>query len=395
MIAKLPIISSPATAADIAAAAGRMRDRAVTGLFAAELARYTGLAYGAAMNSGIACYYRILEALKERYGRTEVVLPAYTAGSLVVAIRKAGLKPVLCDISLGDFNADVNDLAGRISEKTLAVTCVHMFGIGMEGIARVKAELPPSTVLIEDCCQSMGTSIGGRLTGAFGDISFFSFNRGKNLALSGGGYLATGSSLLAKAVEAWAATGRLPAKAGVADAVKSVAFLAAAEPHLYGALFGVASRFKENAPPADIETGALSTFQAALGLALMERREAIFSCRRRNGAALAEGLQEVKGILLPVVPVSVSCVYNRFPVVFEDAAMRTRAETLLWRAGIETSRMYLRPLHHMFDLGYRESDFPHARYVAQRLLTLPVHAAVSAGHIATMIGTIRSALRAV
>ena len=81
------------------------------------------------MNSGISAFYIALLALKKRSHRTEVVLPAYTAPSLVVAVNKAGLKPVLCDISLEDFNMDTDALLKMISSETLCVVCVHMFGM--------------------------------------------------------------------------------------------------------------------------------------------------------------------------------------------------------------------------------------------------------------------------
>jgi dTDP-4-amino-4,6-dideoxygalactose transaminase len=55
--------------------------------------------------------------------------------------------------------------------------------------------------------------------------------------------------------------------------------------------------------------------------------------------------------------------------------------------------MYLRPLHHMFDLGYAKEDFPNACYVAQRLLALPVHPSVSREELLRAVDIIRGATR--
>lgn len=393
MIAKLPIISSPLAPHDIRRALKRAFDRTVQDEFSAELRRSTGLRHIYTAGSGIACFYLILKALKERYGKTEVILPAYTAGSLVVAVRKAKLTPVLVDISLADFNADINAMSGVISKDTLALTCVHMFGIGMDSVDRLRGLLPPGTVLIEDCCQSMGSTIRGQATGSYGDISFFSFNRGKNVPLSGGGCIATNAEVLAGALAGQTAEDRRPPGSGIGDALRSAACVAASDPRVYGALFPLAARFKETAPPDDISIGRMTNVQAALGLFLMRRKEELFRRRHENGAALIRGLQEVKGVFIPVTPPENRAVYNRLPVVFEDAAMRTEAERVLWRRGVETSRMYIRPLHHMFDLGYPESAFPHACYVAQRLLTLPTHPNMTNGHIDTIVGAVRDVLR--
>ena len=70
---------------------------------AAFMAVSSGNRFVYPLNSGLAAFYLILSCLKSRSERKEVVIPAYTAGSLVVAIKKAGLKPVLCDISLDEL----------------------------------------------------------------------------------------------------------------------------------------------------------------------------------------------------------------------------------------------------------------------------------------------------
>lgn len=392
MISKLPIISSPATPEEIAFAAKRVFDGRVISEFASILRGYTGSKYSETTSSGIAAYYLILSALKKRYHKTEVVLPAYTAGSLVVAARKAGLKTILCDISLADFNVDTNEIANVLSNRTLAVNCVHMFGIGVEGVERIRQILPPATVLVEDCAQSMGSKIDGRLTGTFGDISFFSFNRGKNLPLSGGGAVTTNSELLAGALKGLSAGSIPPGGMGISDLIKSLALCASSYPAVYGALYPVIAGFKETLPPDDVVVGNMSNFQASMGLSLMKRSAEIFSRRRENGNALIRGLKDLKGVMVPVISTGSSPVFNRLPILFEEAHMLQRAERMLRDRGIETSRMYIRPLHHMFDLGYGEKEFPHACYAAQRLLTMPTHPAVTQGHIDIMVNTVRDAL---
>ena len=162
---------------------------------------------------------------------------------------------------------------------------------------------------------------------------------------------------------------------------------------MYGAFFPFVSRFKETAPPADITVGGLTRFEAALGLALLPRCGELARRRYENGMAILDGLKDVKGLQVPVIATGVRPVFNRLPVVFDDAAHRTKVEQLLQGEGIETSRMYFRPLHRMFDLGYPADAFPHATYVAQRLLTLPVHPGIRREHIDRMVRTIRSAVR--
>ncbi|HPM42232.1 MAG TPA: DegT/DnrJ/EryC1/StrS family aminotransferase [Candidatus Omnitrophota bacterium] len=393
MVAKLPIISSPVTFADSANAARGLFEKNISEEFVRQLALYLSSKHVKLFNSGIAAYYVILKALKARYNKHEVIIPAYTAGCLVTALRKAGLRPVLCDISLADFNADANEMMNLISDRTLAVTCIHMFGIGMESIERVRESLPPATVLIEDCAQSMGSMINGRMAGSFGDVGFFSFNRGKNLPISGGGCISTNSDILWGIINNQSAVAPERSRPGLSDVIKSLAFTFASNPRVYGMFYSVVSRFKETMPPEDVYVGTPSNFQTALGAILMNKEEGIFAKRRDNGMKLISALKDIKGILLPVISSGNSPVFNRMPVVFEDAGMLTRAERLLWAKGIESSRMYIRPLHHMFDLGYCGSDFPHANYFVQRLLTLPVHQAVTDYHVEIIACAIKDALK--
>jgi perosamine synthetase len=392
MIRRLPIISPCAGRADILRALRRAPGKRSLTLFAEALASSMRPRRVFLTNSGISSFYAILKALKNISVGSEVVLPAYTAGSLIVAVRKAGLKPVLCDISLEDLGLDENFLKGTISSRTLAVVAVHIFGINMKGTAGLKAKMPRGVFLIEDCAQSMGSRTLDRESGTFGDVSFFSFNRGKNLPLYGGGAIATDNDAIAHSVEKeLAGLNGGGIFSSVKDLLKISAFSIAGNPVIYGLGFPVISRFKEVSPPGDFALKEMGALQAGLGIELMKSREKFFSARHKNGIALMAGLKGSGKVILPNIPELTRYVFNRFPVVFKDVGVRIRAEEGLTAAGIETSRMYLRPLHHMFDLGYAPEDFPNAVYLAQNLLTLPSHPSVGKADIDKMIDAIKQA----
>jgi len=393
MISKLPIISSSLTLKDLMCGLGRMRDARAVREFRDILTGFTGSRHLYLSNSGISSFYIILKALGKLSERKEVVLPAYTAGSLVVAVRKAGLKPVLCDISLADFNLDENLLSGIMSPDTLAVVAVHMFGVNMKGIAQLKAKMPDGIFLIEDCCQSMGSRTEGKGCGSFGDVGFFSFNRGKNLPLYGGGAIVTNDEKIAvKIEEEMRMLGGESWPAKILTPFKILAFILSGNPLIYGLCFPLISRFKETAPPKDFPVKRMDRLHARLGLLLMKRIAEIFSQRRNNGISLVNALNGLDGIILPEIPGNAVCVFNRLPVLFKDIDAGMSAEKRLWEGGIESSRMYRLPLHQMFDMGYAAEDFPNAVYCAERLLTLPTHPGVKKTDIDKMIGIIKGVL---
>ena len=374
MVYKVPIIGSSVTYKDLMSVFSRMEKECVIGEFSRALAGLAQARHIHLTNSGTASFYIILKILKERSGRKEVILPAYTAGSLVVSVIKAGLKPVLCDVSQDDFNFSEESLFNAISKDTLAVAAVHMFGLVVKDIRSLQQKLPRDVILIEDCAQSMGSSLDGRHTGSFGKISFFSFNRGKNLALYGGGSIATNDDGIAAAIGKELRDLKKENRISkFTHTLKILAFSLSVKPFIYGLGFPIISRFKDTAPPRDISIKRISDLHAGLGSLLMEKSEGFFSKRHDNGSFLLDGLKEKDSISLPKILKDSRPVFNRLPILFKDLKNRDVAREELWAAGIEASRMYMRPLHHMFDIGYKRRDFPCANYIADHLLTLPVH----------------------
>ncbi|UCD35853.1 MAG: DegT/DnrJ/EryC1/StrS family aminotransferase [Nitrospiraceae bacterium] len=340
-------------------------------------------------NSGISAFYIILQALKKESQKSEVIVPAYTASTLVDAIRKAGLKPVLCDISLDDFNIDTESLPGIITSRTLCVVCVHMFGIPVKNIEKLRHSLPDGIFLIEDCAQAMGSVIGSKPVGTFSDAGIFSFNRGKNLPTCEGGCLFTSSDELSTGVES-IMNGLRPAAFAqqVSLFVKLLSLAIAFKPSFYSVLYPLISVMKENRSAPDFTLAHYTSVQTALGIALLKKFNASCARRYRNGMALIDGVKNIDGILLPRIPRGVLPAFNRLPILFRDLKERAHVEMTLRDAGIESSRMYGRPLHHLFPLDYKKDDLPNSVYFAHHLLTLPVHPLVTEGHLSRMINTI-------
>jgi dTDP-4-amino-4,6-dideoxygalactose transaminase len=281
-------------------------------------------------------------------------------------------------------------LQGAISGDTLAVVAVHMFGIPVQYIDTLKTLMPAGVYLIEDCCQSMVSRIKDKPVGSFSDISFFSFNRGKNLPANNGGCIIIRNSALEEPVRM--ILKRIPSSSFMdwTNAfVKTVLFMIGTNPFVYGAGYALASGFRETRPAKDFNVHTLGNFQSALGVRCLRKADSLFMDRYRNGMLLLQGLSGVSGLRLPAIGPDILPVFNRLPIIFKDEMLLNAAQNKLWRKGIESSRMYNKPLHHMFDLGYGREGFPNARFLAGHLLTLPVHPGVQDSHIKTMINTIR------
>lgn len=381
MIRKIPIIASSASFRDFSAALSAAGRTDAVVVLEDTMRDILGPADIFCLSSGIASFYVILKALlRVSPEKNEVFVPAYTAGSLIAAIRKAGLCPRLYDLEPADYNGELGAVPGMVSARTLAVVAVHMFGIGSAAVKGLRKNLDPGIAVIEDCCQAMGSSVDGQAVGNCSEISFFSFNRGKPVAVYAGGCIVTRDQKLADIVKAICRDEvSLPRrKENCTLPLKTLAFMIASRPGTYGLAYFLRSWYQSRSVASDFPVTEMTAFQALLASRLAGRIKEITRLRQRQGFYLAQRLKDAKGVRIPVF--SEKELYNltRFPVIVENAQHIPAIQQRLWKeAGIETSRLYERPLHHMFDLGYRGDDFPNACFFADHLLTLPVHAFVS------------------
>lgn len=374
MTLKMPIIGSSIEPSDIVDAFAGISDAEALSVFAESLSKFYSGRDIFLLDSGVSCLEVILRCLKEDRAGNEVIVPAYAPMVIIDTVLRCGLKPVLCDIAIDTFNCDCDLLLKNVSEKTLLVLAVHMFGITIKGIDKLRAALPADVYLVEDCAQSMGSSFKGKQSGTFSDVSFFSFGRGKNISLCAGGFIALGNKNLSGKIKKYLSSLRSPG--GLKQLFWLISALSVAivvNPRVYGVMHSYVKRFKEKKPRGLYECLRFAPIQSRLGLRIFLRREEIFLKRYKNGIFLLKNLEAAQGLAAPVIEEESYPVFNRLPVILKDPNKLGFIKSKLWDAGIESSSLYDLPLHHIFNLGYNRQDFPAACFLARGLLTLPVY----------------------
>lgn len=134
-----------------------------------------------------------------------VITVSLTAVATVAAIELVGATPLLVDIDPETFTMDPAGLRSAIEShlagdkgRLKAVIPVHLYGQGADMPAVTAITRRHGLSVIEDCCQSHGASVAGRMTGTWGDAAAFSFYPTKNLgALGDGGAFVTNDARLA------------------------------------------------------------------------------------------------------------------------------------------------------------------------------------------------------
>jgi dTDP-4-amino-4,6-dideoxygalactose transaminase len=309
--------------------------------FERELAGWWGLRHAVGVASGLDALEIALRCADLPSGARVLTTPL-TAFATTLAILRAGMEPVWCDVDdSGNLDLDQAEAALRADRSIRVLLPVHLYGhpIDPDGLERLAHE--HDVVVIEDCAQSSGAERGGRATGATGLAAGTSLYPTKNLgAMGDGGALLTDDAEVAERA-------RVLRDYGQSGRYRHVTA-------------GLNSRLDE--------------LQAAiLRSALLPRLDGWLARRREIAARYTGAL--AGGRLRPVVTEDGRSAHHLFPVEVTEGNPDDVAERLQ-REGIATGRHYpfLCPDQPAArDVGETVGSLQAARRLAQRELSLPIH----------------------
>jgi perosamine synthetase len=376
MVRHLPPTAAPITSSDLRRGINPPAGAQVQ--FETALTRYLGVYACKLAASGRTALYLLLNDLRlaaDHPGRREVVIPAYTCPVLPKVALDAGLKPRLVDIAPHTMAFQPDHLAASIGGHTLAVICVHPFGIP-QSITHLQALAQEAgAVVIEDAAQALGARLDGNPIGTLGDYGLFSLGPGKPLSTGGGGVVCTRDERHAPLLErAWENLS-LPSATSSAWALARLALYTLVF-HPAGWWLGTRAglqRLGEHEASWGYALLGLTASQAAIGAALLKQLETVNRRRRDNARRLFDHLGGLEFVHIPAPAETAEAIYLRLPLLVDDEERRERLFRRLWKAGIGVGRMYRHPLAHYFPQAAGGQTYPGADYVARHLLTLPTH----------------------
>ena len=275
--------------------------------------------------------------------RGEVITTPFTFASTTHAIVRNGLKPVFCDINPDDYTIDAQKIESLITEKTSAIIPVHVYGnvCDVETIDRIAKK--HNLKVIYDAAHTFGVTVNGQGVGTFGDASMFSFHATKVFNTIEGGAVTYNDSSIKQ----------------VLNDLKN---------------FGITG-------PETVEyvggNAKMNEFQAAMGICNLRHVNNEISKRKIVDERYIDNLKNITGIKLPNEQAGVESNYAYFPVVFDGYKM-TRDEVFeKLKDNDIIARKYFYPLTNSFECYRGQSDVdktPVAKYIAERVLTLPLYA---------------------
>ena len=159
--------------------------------FEKQWSEWVGVKHSLFVNSGASANELTMLALKYMYGDGEVIVPPLTWISDISSVLFAGFRPVFVDVNFDNLSFDLNKLKEAITPKTRAIFLTHVLGINGLTDELLKLCKDKNILLIEDVCESHGTTFKGKKVGSFGYASNFSFYFAHHMSTIEGGMVCT------------------------------------------------------------------------------------------------------------------------------------------------------------------------------------------------------------
>jgi dTDP-4-amino-4,6-dideoxygalactose transaminase len=325
--------------------------------FEQEFAAYLGVRHCVGVANGTEALTIALRALGIGPG-DEVVVPALTFYATAEAVVNAGSEPAFCDVDPATYCMTAETAAAAITDRTAALLPVDLYGNPAPTAALIELARERELAVIEDAAQAAGARLEGRMAGALGDASTFSFFPSKNLGGFGdGGAVVTDDD-------------------AVAALARRLRFHGSEDKRIHTEV-GYNSRLDE--------------LQAAALRVLLPHLEEWTAARRSVAKAYeAGGLGEAVG--LPAVTEGGDSGWHLYVVRFAEAE---RLEAGLAEAGIGARRYYDTPLHLQPAMArWGGGSLPESERAGRECLALPMGPALSPDAVDAVVVAVREAVAA-
>lgn len=284
-----------------------------------------------------------IQALGNSATDGEIITTPFTFASTTHAIVRNGLKPVFCDIRREDYTMDPTKLEALITEKTVAILPVHVYGniCDVEAIQEIADR--HHLRVIYDAAHAFGETFKGVGIGNFGDMSMFSFHATKVFNSIEGGAIAFRESSLRELLHE----------------LKNFGI------HTEEDVMNVGGNAK------------MDEFRAAMGICNLRHLDDAIAYRKTVYERYVKRLQNVPGIVVQCNQPDVVSNYAYFPVYFDPVKFgknRDEVNARLKQYDIFSRRYFYPAINELSCYKNRYSqNTPIAHDVSLNILTLPIY----------------------
>ena len=313
--------------------------------FERSLANYHNSKYCVVFNSGTSAGHAALLSLNLKPS-SEIIVPSFTFIATANWPLMVGAKPIFSEIEEETLGMDPSNLDSIISKKTKVLMPIHYGGMPCKIIEIKKFAEQHKLTLIEDSAESIGSTIGNKKTGSFGDMSILSFAGNKVLTTGEGGAVIVNSKKTYEKLKLIRSHGRQ---------INS-------------------NYFQTNETPNYISLGynwRMSSMTAALGISQLGKLEKLIFKRRKNSQYLSSKLNKHSKIILPSDYKNHKSVFQLFSIRVTDN-LRDNLMKFLTGKGI-MSKIFFEPVHLTQFYSKYKIPLPKTEKISREILTLPMY----------------------
>jgi perosamine synthetase len=334
-----------------------------TAQFENALAAVAGRRQGVACSSGTAGLHMCVRALGIGDGDEVITSPfSFVASANCLLYERAA--PRFVDIEEESLGLDPELVERAATPRTRAILPVHVFGRPCRIDPLVETARRRGWRIIEDACEGLGSSVGGRPLGSFGDAAVFAFYPNKQITTGEGGMVVTDDPELAELLRSLRNQGR--DRDGT---------------WLRHVRLGFNYRLDE--------------MSAAIGVAQLERLDDLRRGRAAVARAYGQALDGIEWVRLPRVGPAESVDWFVYVIRVEARIDRDRLIGELAKRGVP-ARPYFSPIHlqpfYRSEFGYGPGDFPVTERVAASTLALPFSSHLPEADVAYVADALRASV---
>lgn len=283
----------------------------------------------------------IIQAMDFPIG-SEIITTPYTFISTTHAIIRNNMVPVFCDIKLDDFTMDENKIESLITDKTVAILPVHVYG-NVCNYQKIDTIAKRNNLkVIYDAAHAFGETINGLSVPSLGDASVLSFHATKVFNTIEGGAICFKD-------------------AGLYERLYNLKN------------FGIRS---EETVATVGANGKMNEFSAAMGLCNLKYINREILNRKKKSELYDTYLSGQSNLKIRKADLNITSNYGYYPILFSTEEQRNNTYNKLREHNI-FPRKYFYPItadQECFHDTYKHCELLNARYVSNRILTLPLYA---------------------
>jgi CDP-6-deoxy-D-xylo-4-hexulose-3-dehydrase len=294
-----------------------------------------GKEHGCLSNSGSSANLLMVTGLTSRklYNLpkgSKIITPVAGFPTTVNPIIQNGFEPVFIDIEMDTLNLDIQQLERAAKNGASALIFAHVLGNPPNMDAVMEIVKRYNLILLEDCCDALGSTYKEKPLGSFGEMATCSFYPAHHITMGEGGFVATNTKeqeMVIKSLREWGRGCYCSGKAAscLRNGMCKKRF-SNWLPSLPNEVFDHKYVYEEmgyNLKPLDL--------QASMGLVQLEKLDQIIEKRKHNYKRLNSIFEKYEDIfILPKATEGADPAWFAFPITVKDNAGFKRTELTMF-----------------------------------------------------------------